>query len=143
MQGHLSATCRACLLVSEPLPDTKKWRMVTAQGSARQLRPLTPSQTLSTKSQDHRDGAGWDHATNTGIRHTEPQGVDLEAPPARSDLGTKIHRATMPPFSSGPTTNEMKGNGWANTCHLMTRDTLCWFQDYGANGTKVKESRGD
>lgn len=62
------------------LADTKKWRMVTAQGSARQLRPLTPSQTLSTKSQDHRDGAGWEPATNPGIRHTEPQGVDLEAP---------------------------------------------------------------
>lgn len=93
-----------------------------SQGPARQRRLSTPPQALSTKSQNHRVGAGWEPTATTVIRDPEPQGVDLEAPhphllgmawELRSEE-QKNHRSLLAPGD--------EGNGWADPVPVGTRD---------------------
>lgn len=110
------------------------------QGPTRQHGSLTLSQALSTKSQDHRAGAGGELATKAEIRDPEGQGPDPEARPARGNLGTKVHRARKPPSPLAPGD---EGNGWADSAPRDKGLTLCWLLDHGANGIKVRGNGSD
>ena len=92
------------------------------QHPTRQHRSLTPSQALSTKSQNHRDGAGWAPATQTETRDPEPQGVDLEAPRTTPPGVTWELRSAEQGCHHSPLAPGDEGNGWADTVPLATRD---------------------